>query len=66
MLASAQGSMKTELRMSKTPLRFYVSFVGSTDGEWIEAASMKSAKIIFASKRGVRMSSYVVASRSSR
>jgi hypothetical protein len=42
---------------------WYVRFVGTNNGEWISAANMKSAKIIFATKHGVPVSSYIVASK---
>lgn len=44
---------------------FWISFVGNPikSGKWIEAANAKSAKVLFAIKEGVAMSSYIVSSK---
>ena len=43
--------------------KFWVYFVGTRNGEWIEAANMKSAKWIFAKKNNLKSLAYIVASR---
>ncbi len=40
---------------------FWVYFRGTGNGEHIEAANMKSAKVIFAMKHGIEMSGYIAA-----
>lgn len=42
---------------------FYVRFVGTRNGEWIEAANIETAKYLFARKHGIEVTSYIVASR---
>lgn len=42
---------------------FYVYWLGTCNGEWVEAASIKDAKWIFALKHGVNSISYVKASK---
>jgi hypothetical protein len=44
-------------------MRFWVYFVGTYNGAWIEAADMAGAKAIFAMRQGVPMSGYIKASR---
>lgn len=44
-------------------MRFWVYFVGTYNGAWIEAADMASAKALFAMRQGIPMSSYIKASR---
>ena len=42
---------------------FWVYFIGTRNGRWIEAANMKSAKAIFAAQEGIAVGSYICASR---
>jgi hypothetical protein len=42
-------------------MKFYVYFLGTRNGEWIEAENMKSAKWIFALKNGLKTLAYVAA-----
>lgn len=42
---------------------WYVRFRGTGNGEWISAASMKTAKEVFAIKHGVPVTAYIAASR---
>jgi hypothetical protein len=44
-------------------MKFWVYFVGTRNGEWVEAANMRSAKWIFAFKHGLNDLTYIVASR---
>lgn len=43
--------------------KFWVYFVGTNNGAWIEALNMSSAKEIFAIRQGIAMSSYIKASK---
>jgi hypothetical protein len=43
--------------------RFWVHFVGTKNGKWINAKSMKRAKELFAEVEGVLVSPYIVASK---
>lgn len=38
---------------------YYVYFVGTRNGEWVEAENMHSAKWIFALKNGSKSLSYI-------
>ncbi len=41
-------------------MRFYIYFLGTRNGEWIEAENMKAAKWIFALKNGLKSLAYIV------
>ena len=43
--------------------KFWVYFVGTRNGAWIEAANMSSAKQLFAMRQGIAFSSYIKASK---
>lgn len=42
---------------------YWVYWVGTTTGAWVQAPTMKAAKALFATLHGVALSSYIVASR---
>ena len=44
-------------------MRYWVYFIGTLNGSWIEAADMASAKALFAMQQGVAMSCYIRASK---
>ena len=44
--------------------KWFIYFVGTRNGAWIEAENMKSAKVIFALSQGVPLTSYIRATRS--
>ena len=47
-------------------MRYWVYFVGTSNGEWVTAATMKSAKWIFALKHGLHALTYIRASKHAR
>lgn len=44
-------------------MRYWVKFIGTRNGEWIEAENMLSAKWIFALKNDLKSLSYITASK---
>lgn len=47
-------------------MRYWVYFRGTRNGEWIEAATMPSAKWLFALKHGLTSLAYIAASKHAR
>jgi len=44
-------------------MTYWVYFIGTSNGAWIQAPTMKQAKEIFASMEGVNSLSYIKASK---